>query len=134
MILMVQNEVAKRIIGRENNKIKESILSISVKAYGEPRIVMKVPRRYFSPAPKVDSAVIAIKNISRKKLVHLAGQPIFNEERFWEIVKMGFAHKRKKLGSNLKSIMEPEKLQNGLFYDKRAEDLTLLDWIALAKI
>ena len=63
MVLLVQKEVAERIVARDG---KESILSISVKAYGEPKMVMKVPARYFSPAPKVDSAVIAINNISRK--------------------------------------------------------------------
>ncbi len=72
MILMVQNEVAKRIMGNNPSSAKatagkkESLLSISVKAYGEPKMIMKVPARYFSPAPKVDSAIIAIKNISRK--------------------------------------------------------------------
>jgi len=63
MVLLVQKEVAERIIARGG---KESILSISVKAYGEPKVIGKVPRRYFSPEPKVDSAIIAIKNISRK--------------------------------------------------------------------
>jgi 16S rRNA (adenine1518-N6/adenine1519-N6)-dimethyltransferase len=63
MVLMVQNEVAKRIVARDG---KESILSVSVKAYGTPKLVMKVEARYFSPAPKVDSAIISIKDISRK--------------------------------------------------------------------
>ncbi len=134
MVLMLQQEVAQRIVAR--NK-KESLLSISVKAYGEPKMVMKVPARYFSPAPKVDSAIIAIKNISRKK-IHpdaSATPEVGNlEERFWEIVKAGFAHKRKKLSSNLKSLQKKlspailEKLGN-----KRAEDLSLSDWISLAK-
>src|SRR3989344_7718359 len=133
MILMVQNEVAKRIIGRD----KESLLSISVKAYGEPKMIMRVQARYFSPKPKVDSAIIAIKNISRKlfenkklvNVVNVAGRQVF-EAKFWEIVKTGFAHKRKKLSGNLKStILElPLNLKN-----KRAEDLFLADWILLAK-
>lgn len=96
MILMVQNEVAKRIVARDN---KESILSISVKAYGEPKIIMKVPARYFSPAPKVDSAIISIKNISKKTFK----ENNINEQGFWEIIHAGFAHKRKKLSSNLKN-------------------------------
>lgn len=66
MVLMVQHEVAKRIMASDK---KESLLSISVKAYGEPKMIMKVPARYFSPAPKVDSAIILIKNISRKNFV-----------------------------------------------------------------
>jgi len=150
MVLMVQNEVAKRIVARDN---KESILSISVKAYGEPKMVMKVPARYFSPAPKVDSAVIAITNISRKLFINNT-QPeqgstlnnalnnAFNkdkglEERFWEIVKTGFAHKRKKLSGNLKGffVKRGEQKESLLkkFGDKRAEDLNLGDWIELAK-
>ena len=154
MVLMIQQEVAQRIIARDG---KESILSISVKAYGEPRIIIKVPARYFSPAPKVDSAIILIKNISKKNFIY----PLLSEEgagggdsliktspqpspekerggefeqRFWEIVKAGFAHKRKKLSSNLKniSLCQGSTLTSELG-NKRAEDLTLEDWLELAK-
>ena len=124
MVLMLQQEVAQRIIARDN---KESLLSVSVKAYGEPKMVMKVPARYFSPAPKVDSAIIAIKNISRK----FFEKNEINEERFWKIVKAGFAHKRKKLGNNLKNLINPIGLAP--VADKRAEDLTLSDWKELVK-
>jgi 16S rRNA (adenine1518-N6/adenine1519-N6)-dimethyltransferase len=132
IVLMIQQEVAKRIVARDE---KESILSISVKAYGEPKMIMKVPARYFSPAPKVDSAVICIKNISRKIFAPTKiGVPAgVGEEKFWEIVKAGFAHKRKKLSGNLKNIISSEKLKNLGFADKRAEDLSLKDWILLAK-
>ena len=123
MVLMVQHEVAKRIIARDK---KESILSISVKAYGEPKMIMKVPARYFSPAPKVDSAIIAIKNISRKTFT----ENNINEEKFWEIIHKGFAHKRKKLSGNLKNIIKND-LEN--IKNKRAEDLSLLDWINISK-
>lgn len=125
MVLMVQNEVAKRIVARDK---KESVLSISVKAYGEPRLVMKVPARYFSPAPKVDSAVIAISGISRK----MFEEKKVSEEKFWEIVKLGFAHKRKKLSGNLKSMDFTKKEAFTPLRDKRAEDLSLDDWIKLA--
>jgi len=123
MVLMVQNEVAKRIIANDR---KESILSISVKAYGEPKIIMKVPARYFSPAPKVDSAIIVIKNISRQ----MFEKNKINEKNFWEIIHKGFAHKRKKLSGNLKNIIKdiPEEFKN-----KRAENLSLQDWINIAK-
>ena len=123
MVLMVQNEVAKRIVANDK---KESILSISVKAYGEPKIIMKVPARYFSPAPKVDSAIIAIKNISRE----IFTKNKINEEKFWEIIHKGFAHKRKKLSGNLKNLIK-DKIE--FIKDKRAENLSLLDWINIAK-
>jgi len=144
MVLMIQHDVAKRIMARDGkakpreNKssgvarsaksgFRESILSISVKAYGNPEIVMKVPARYFSPTPKVDSAVISINNISRKIFV----ENKINEDKFWELVRAGFAHKRKKLSSNLKSCTRlPCAIELG---NKRAEELTLADWINLAK-
>ena len=124
MVLMVQHEVAQRILARDG---KESILSISVKAYGEPKMVAKVDKRYFSPAPKVNSAIISIKNISRK----IFEENKVNEEKFWEIEKTGFAHKRKKLSGNLKGMCQGESLAS--FGDKRAENLTLSDWVSLSK-
>ncbi len=126
MVLMVQHEVAKRIVANDK---KESLLSISVKAYGKPKIIMKVPARYFSPAPKVDSAVISIKNISR----NIFKENKIEEEKFWQIVKIGFAHKRKKLSGNLKSIIPQGGLSSAEFGNKRAEDLSLKNWIALVK-
>src|SRR3989338_9032447 len=122
MVLLLQKEVAERIVARDG---KESILSISVKAYGEPKVIDRVPRRYFSPEPKVDSAIIAIKNISRE----FFNRNDINEEKFWQIVKKGFAHKRKKLAGNLKNVIPDAVLAK--YSDKRAEDLTLDDWIGL---
>jgi 16S rRNA (adenine1518-N6/adenine1519-N6)-dimethyltransferase len=126
MVLMVQNEVAKRIVARDG---KESILSMSVKAYGEPKMVMKVPSRYFSPAPKVDSAVILITGISRKFFENSK----ISEKRFWEVVKSGFAHKRKKLSGNLRGVLGLKKEILEQFGNKRAEDLALRDWVMLAR-
>lgn len=141
MVLMVQHEVAKRIVARDE---KESILSISVKAYGTPKLEMKVPARYFSPAPKVDSAIISIKNISRKLFTEEMPCPecpdkvwALSEERFWEVIHAGFAHKRKILASNLKKGLglesEKQKKCETILGNKRAEDLTLDDWIFLTK-
>ncbi len=132
MVLMVQNEVARRIVARDGD---ESILSISVKAYGNPKIIMKVPARYFSPAPKVDSAIIAINNIS---INTFEGNKV-NEEKFWELVKTGFAHKRKVLVSNLKDLYEKEKIIKifetlHISEKSRAEELTLENWIAITKM
>lgn len=139
MVLMVQHDVAKRIMARDG---KESILSISVKAYGEPKMIMKVEARYFSPTPKVDSAIISIKNISRKIFI----ENKVDENKFWELVRAGFAHKRKKLSSNLRYSVDAKNgskasvlvdvLSKAAFDslgNKRAEELTLADWINLAK-
>ncbi len=124
MVLMVQNEVAKRIVASDK---KESLLSVSVKAYGNPEIILKVPARYFSPAPQVDSAVIVIKNISREFFT----ENKISEARFWEVAHAGFAHKRKKLSGNLKGIVSEDSQRS--IGDKRAEDLSLSDWVKICR-
>ncbi len=129
MVLLVQHEVAQRILARDG---KESILSISVKAYGTPKMIDKVDKRYFSPQPKVNSAIIKISDISRE----LFDKNKVDEDKFWEIVKKGFAHKRKKLSSNLKSLGDKDEKalpeRNKILQtlgNKRAEDLSLPEWV-----
>lgn len=135
MVLMVQKEVAQRIV--THNK-KESILSISVKAYGTPKLETKVPARFFSPAPKVDSAILSIKNISGKNFIPGVRHPENLEERFFEIVKAGFAHKRKVLIKNLEIVSKKEaseQIFKDLKIDKkiRAEDISLETWLKITK-
>jgi 16S rRNA (adenine1518-N6/adenine1519-N6)-dimethyltransferase len=129
MVIMVQKEVANRIMAHDK---KESLLSLSIKCYGAPRAVMTVQKKYFSPVPKVDSAIIAVENISRDFF------DTITEEQFFNLIKAGFAHKRKVLISNLETISAREKMQ--IIFKKlnipekiRAEDLKITDWKNIAK-
>jgi len=170
MILLVQKEVAKRIVAADK---KESILSISVKAYGEPKYIDTVPKRFFRPVPKVDSAIILIDNIGKKffggdqekykdigygvrglenannsGIASLDSCPLnpkslankwagddvgINEKTFFDVVRAGFAHKRKILRGNLTSIIPPQIIER-LWKEKnfapgaRAENLTIEQW------
>jgi len=132
MVLLVQKEVAERIVARDD---KESILSLSVKAYGDPKYEMRVSKKYFSPSPKVDSAIISIKNISNDNF-----KTDKEEEIFFELIKSGFAHKRKLLLKNIEKILEKygvskEKItkQIVLKENSRAEDKKLDDWLSISK-
>jgi 16S rRNA (adenine1518-N6/adenine1519-N6)-dimethyltransferase len=131
MVLLVQKEVAKRIVAADN---KESILSISVKAYGEPKYIDTVPKRSFRPIPKVDSAIILIDNISKQFFEN----DQVDEKLFFDIVRTGFAHKRKVLRGNLVKIIPAQTLQK-LWIDKnwpidaRAETFTLNQWKEISK-
>jgi 16S rRNA (adenine1518-N6/adenine1519-N6)-dimethyltransferase len=137
MVLMVQKEVAERIIAKDKktgNAGKESILSIAVKAYGNPVYICTVKAGNFVPAPTVDSAVISIENISRNNF-----KTTHHEEVFFQIVKAGFAHKRKTLAGNLKNILEPEIVECalravGLRPTARAEDVGIKNWLTMAEI
>lgn len=117
LVFLVQKEVGERIARSK----KESILSLSVKAYGNPLYIKTVPRGAFVPAPKVDSAIVAVEGVSRKHFASAA-----HEERFFELVRKGFSSKRKKLKNNLGA-------QAGELGNERAEDLTLDQWLVLSK-
>ena len=133
MTLLVQKEVAERITGHPSTSSgspKESILSLSVKVYGDPAYVCTVPRGAFAPPPDVDSAVLVIKNISRR---HFSTEK--QEERFFALLHAGFAHKRKLLARNLEPLLGkeyPHILENvGVSANARAEDLPLEQWLKL---
>lgn len=136
IIILVQKEIAQRIIAKGPNggdDGKESLLSISVKVYGQPKMVMKVDKENFSPAPKVDSAILAITNISKNFFV----ENKIEEGKFFEILHVGFAHKRKMLLGNLKAFFKKDfKLtfsQLNLSEKIRAEDLKTEEWASLSK-
>lgn len=125
IVLLVQKEVALRIVA-ENNK--ESILSLSVKFFGKPRFIKTVKASNFSPQPKVDSAIVEISEITQRE----------NEQKFFDVVKTAFAHKRKLVSSNLSLKYQKSKISlafQSLSIDPnvRAEDLSLDDFLNLSK-
>jgi 16S rRNA (adenine1518-N6/adenine1519-N6)-dimethyltransferase len=130
MVVLIQKEVAERIVKRDN---KSSILSLSIEAYGTPRFVTKVLKGSFHPSPSVDSAVLAITNISNGNFKNS-----YHEDMFFKVVKQGFLHKRKLLISNLRELFPKERLEESflelsLIQNTRAEDLSLSDWLRLTK-
>ncbi len=122
MTLMLQKEVAKRIVDSE----KQSLLSISVKCYGTPHYIRTVPRGAFRPPPRVDSAILHVNNISRKSFEKIS------ESEFFKLLHLGFDQKRKMLGPKLK-LPEKKLLACGITPKARAENLTVDQWFCLAK-
>ncbi len=129
MVLLVQREVAERIVAKDG---KESLLSLSVKVFGEPRIVSRVPRGAFSPPPTVDSAIITIETRKNEGYLRNAG----DERHFFEVLHAGFAHPRKMLLGNLskhytndlKALFESLEISPKV----RSEDVPLHTWLLLA--
>ncbi len=129
MVLLVQKEVAERIIA-ENGK--QSLLSVSVKVYGTPKYIKTVKAGSFTPAPKVDSAILLIDNISKNFFNNIT------EERFFEVLHAGFAHKRKQLFGNLRAVFDENILREKMKMaeipeNTRAEDLSLENWRKLSE-
>lgn len=122
IVFLVQKEVAERVAKSK----KESLLSLSVKAYGTPRYVKTVKAGSFSPPPSVDSAILAIENISREHFKNTS------EENFFKLLHVGFGQKRKTLMGNLKRAgLYTEAM--ALDPTTRAEDVPPEAWLTLSK-
>jgi 16S rRNA (adenine1518-N6/adenine1519-N6)-dimethyltransferase len=131
MTLLVQKEVAQRIIARDG---KESLLSLSVKVYGHPTLVRSVPAGAFNPPPNVDSAVLHVSELSKERF----DQAHISEEKFFKIIHAGLAHKRKQLIPNLLSIYNKDALVSAfekcsLDLHCRGEDLSVDTWVTLTQ-
>lgn len=126
IVLLMQKEVVARIA----RDPKTSILSLSVKAFGTAKYIKTVSRGHFKPAPKVDSAILQITDISKGNFLD------FSPEFFFEIVHLGLGKKRKQLFGNLKAKYPKEDLEQ-IFADlnikptERGEDLPLATWLKL---
>lgn len=129
--LMVQKEVAQRIVAKAHTKDYGS-LSLFVQFYAEAKILMKVPKTVFMPQPKVDSVVINLK--LREKL------PQANKENYFLLVRAAFSKRRKTLINALSSFgldIEKEELREalkraGIEETTRGEDLSMEDYIRLS--
>lgn len=134
LVFLVQKEVAKRAAAKlpPVAGAKGSLLALSLQAYGDVSIFKAVSRGHFTPPPDVDSAILAVRNISRDYFVDL------NEERFFAVIRAGFGNKRKQLQHNLKqhfgaTCTETVFAAVAIPPTIRAEDVSLADWYTITK-
>lgn len=118
IVLLIQKEVADRIVELKDQR---SLLSLSVRNRAEVTPGFIVPKTYFTPPPKVDSAVIVL---TPRKTPLVSDQAI-------SLAKQGFKNPRKKLIKNLpysqEKLIEVFKKLN-LDLNVRPANLTLEDW------
>ena len=99
VVLMVQYEVAKRLVANENSPSKEfGLLSILAQFWADIEFVRKVGARSFFPAPKVDSAIVKL-NVKKEPLLKLT-----NYDFFKKVVKGCFATRRKNIKNSLVNV------------------------------
>lgn len=132
LVFLVQKEVGKRATASLDRGEKESLLSLSIKAFGRPEYVKSVGKGHFSPPPKVDSGIVKVSDINRRHFKNLS------PEMFFSLLHLGFGSKRKQLLGNLAKEYERSALiavfsTIGIATDVRAEDLPLETWLELAK-
>lgn len=123
VVCMIQKEVADRICAPHGNKTY-GILSVLIGAHYQAEMLLKVPPHVFVPPPKVTSAVI---RLTRKDDLEAS----YDLQLFKKIVKQGFQNRRKTLRNALKPIFLPLELTKLEVFDKRAEQLSVEDFMAL---
>jgi 16S rRNA (adenine1518-N6/adenine1519-N6)-dimethyltransferase len=126
VVCMLQKEVADRLAAQHGNKTY-GILSVLLQAYYNIKFLFKVPPGVFTPPPKVMSGVIRLDRNDRAQLG-------CDEKLFVQVVKQGFNNRRKTLRNALKNLNLAIEVSSLVLLDKRAEQLTVDDFIMLTKL
>lgn len=133
MTVMVQREAAQRICAAPGTR-ECGAVTYAVNYYSEPKTLFNVNRGSFMPAPNVDSAVIRLDIKETPQLSEC------EERRLFNMIRWGFSQRRKQLVNPLSALLgvSKEALKQmlsdlGISPTARAEELTLEDYIKLAK-
>jgi len=156
IVVLIQKEVADRCLAlmrashhspslklRRTGAPRSSLLSLMIAlSCSSANIIRKVPPNCFYPPPKVDSALlelIPMTNDERRKKWGI------DPEQVMKVAKIGFAHPRKQLASNLmvfgplNTKMSKQDIEQILKSIKlnpkiRAEELSAGDWVEVTKM
>lgn len=127
LTLMFQREVAERIVARPGTKAYGR-LAILAQWRTDARIVLTLPPSAFTPAPKVDSAVVHLTALPQPRF---PADPAMLER----VVACAFNQRRKMLRSSLRSLdpaIEARLETLGIAPTARAEEIGLEAFCRLA--
>ena len=128
-VFMLQKEVCDRLAARLGDA-GYGALSLLVQKDWDVELLRVVPPEVFKPRPKVDSAVIRLTPRAPGSL------PVFGRAVFDRLVRMGFSQRRKQLKNLLPDApggWEALVSHLGAEASVRAEELSLAQWVALAR-
>jgi len=128
LFVMVQKEVGERLAALPGDDAYGAV-SVKVAFHGTARIAGIVPPTVFLPRPNVDSALVAIER-------HAAPlDPGVDPKVLFRLVRAGFAKRRKMLRGAMAGAATPEQLAAaGIDGTRRAEELSVHDWMGLARV
>jgi len=119
MILMVQNEVANRLSATPHSR-DYGFMTVYLNYYFTIRKLFEVRKTAFRPIPKVDSAVLEFTSHNMYQC---------DEQKFINLIKTAFKHKRKNLNNNLnnydKELITSVLTKHNLSLASRAEDVSI---------
>ena len=133
IFVAVQNEFADRLVAPPGGKEYGSI-SCFARFYADARVLFRIKRTCFYPAPKVDSSFVRLA-------VRKDGLYLTDEEKLFKIIRTSFGKRRKTMLNSLKScdlFLSPKDLREalgraGISHDRRPETVFLEEFIRLTK-
>jgi len=128
MTIMVQKEVAERMVAGEKDK-EYSSLSVFIKFYTDAKVIVNLPKSVFMPQPKIDSTILNLK-------LRIYDENV-DQETLFKLVRAGFNKRRKTILNSMSDVVDKEDLKvafekTGLKANLRAENLSIDDYIKLA--
>jgi 16S rRNA (adenine1518-N6/adenine1519-N6)-dimethyltransferase len=131
--LMFQKEVALRAVA-EPGGADYGLLALSVRARADAALALELPPESFTPRPKVDSAVVALRRLDVPRL------PVEDEASFWRLAKAAFGQRRKMAAGVLAGALRRPRAEveealaaAGAARDARPERIPFAAWTALAR-
>ncbi len=129
MHFMLQKEVVERLTASPNSKAYGR-LSILVQYLCHAQKLFIVPPGAFTPAPKIDSAIVQISPRNLAASQQLSADAQLSDLSF--IAKSAFAQRRKTLRNNLKKILSAEAISLcDIDLGRRAETLSINEFVTL---
>ncbi len=128
MLVMVQAEVGERLAAGVGDEAYGAV-SVKVAYWATASVVGRVPPTVFVPRPRVDSALVAIT-----RRPYPAVDPLLvSYDRLFEVVRAGFAQRRKMLRGTLAGVVHPDAFSGaGVEPTARAEELDVAAWGRIA--
>lgn len=134
VVVLVQEEVARRMAATAADARERSFLSIFVQSFAVPRLVRRVAPSSFQPPPRVSSAVVALRTLERPAFAPL------DQTAFLRLVSDAFRHRRKQIRAALghEAGIDRERATaalaaTGIEAERRPEELSLAEWVRLAR-
>lgn len=128
IVLMVQEEVARRMVATEKSPSKQyGLLTILAQFWTDCEIMRIVGRRSFYPAPKVTSAIVKLK-VNEKPLLELS-----DYSHFRRVLKAGFSQRRKNIKNCLVNNCFDKELVQSTLKKLKIDENTRGESLSIAK-
>lgn len=126
-VIMLQKEVIDRLVAVAGSS-DYGLLALRTQSNWEVEALRTVPPEAFFPRPKIDSAVAILRP-------YATAGPTYDHRLFDEMIRRGFAQRRKQLKKQLPEGIDWPAVANelGVPVTSRAEELSLAQWIHLAR-